>query len=435
MDVKTRKLEGGRLVLTVTLAAGEMAERIRRAAIAVANREHIAPDPSTTPVQAVEDKLGCEEAEARIAEQIMDEAVPFALDKAGVDIVGLPTYLSAHPAQKDKSFEFAMECVAVPSIELPSYDPVEITLLPTEVSCDLVAEQIDALARQHSEQKADGSKRVIARGDTVELAMETVKDGERVRGLCRPKNRYTTGSASMPDGFDEAVVGMEVGQTKDIEFEGPGIGVDNEGNPVMERYRSTVTVRSVLTDVVPDVTDEWVRATVPDCSTVAELEAKIARSLEAQLDDDRMRQMEQLAAGELAKRFDATIDDAVYDAVMAEAKKSFLADLERQNTTLEAFLEQEHMEEQQLSIALMMQVKDQLVRQLSLEALADHLALDIDEADLDGYFETIAPGRADQARKDFERSGRMRAARAAARRAKANRYLVEHAIVREAPVR
>ena len=168
---------------------------------------------------------------------------------------------------------------------------------------------------------------------------------------------------------------------------------------------------------------------------MAELESKVEQTLAAQLEGERFRQKELLAASELAKRFDAKIEDAVYDAAMREAKKGFLDELERQNTTLEAFLEQEHMEEQQLGIALMMQVKEQLVRQLSLEALADHLDLEVEETDLDAYFEAIAPGRADQARSDFARSGRMRAAQAAARRAKANRYLVEHAVIHEAPVR
>lgn len=435
MDVTTEELDGGKLVLTVVLAAGEMGERIRKAAIAIAYREHIAPDPATTPERAVEEKLGNEEYDARVAEQIMDDAVPFALDKAGLDIVGLPTYLSARPARAGRSFEFTLECVRVPRIELPSYDPVEITIMPAELSADLVAEQIDALARQHAVQEIDAAKRTVKRGDTVELAMETVKDGERVRGLCRPRNRYTTGSAAMPDGFDEAVIGMAVGDTADIEFEGPGFGVDGNGDPIMERYRSTVTVNGVLKEVVPEVTDRWVASTVPDCSTVAELESKVEQTLAAQLEGERFRQKELLAASELAKRFDAKIEDAVYDAAMREAKKGFLDELERQNTTLEAFLEQEHMEEQQLGIALMMQVKEQLVRQLSLEALADHLDLEVEETDLDAYFEAIAPGRADQARSDFARSGRMRAAQAAARRAKANRYLVEHAVIHEAPVR
>ena len=174
MDVTTEELDGGKLVLTVALAAGEMGERIRKAAIAIAYREHIAPDPATTPERAVEEKLGSEEYEARMAEQIMDDAVPFALDKASLDIVGLPTYLSARPARAGRSFEFTLECVRVPRIELPSYDPVEITIMPAELSADLVAEQIDALARQHVVQEIDAAKRTVKRGDTVELAMEKI---------------------------------------------------------------------------------------------------------------------------------------------------------------------------------------------------------------------------------------------------------------------
>ena len=84
----------------------------------------------------------------------------------------------------------------------------------------------------------------MEKGDSVELELETIQDGKPVRALCSKARVYNTGSLSMPDDFDEAIVGMDVGETKSFEFEGPSFELDASGQPVMESYRSTVTVNA-----------------------------------------------------------------------------------------------------------------------------------------------------------------------------------------------
>ena len=138
-----------------------------------------------------------------------------------------------------------------------------------------------------------------------------------------------------------------------------------------------------------------------------------------------------MAASELAKRFDARIPDTVYEAAMDEAKREFAAKLAEEDTTLEDFLAQGNADEQQLTVSLMMQVREQLVHQFSLNALAEHYGLSVDDSDMEAFFESIAPGRAMQARLDFERSGRLFAAQRAALRLKANRRLAAEAIIDE----
>lgn len=431
VEIATREAGEGVLRMTVTIAADEMAERIRKAAIMVAFRSEIAPDPAIAPQEAVERKLGCDEAQARIAEQVMKDAVPFALTQERIDIVGSPTFVSAHQASAGKPFEFIMECVPVPRFELPSYAPVSITVPPARVAGDAVAERIAAIAEQHATWEADSEKRAVRAGDVVELSMETEKNGERVAGLCRKSNRYTVGSFAMPDAFDEAVEGMEAGQSREVVYEGPSFETDGAGNPIMEEYRSRITVKRILKKAVPAVSDSWVAATVPGCATVAELEDRVRGSLEEEARSQQAKQVEFLAASELAKRFDARIPDAVYEAAMDEAKREFAAKLAEEDTTLEDFLAQGNVDEQQLTVSLMMQVREQLVHQFSLNALAEHYGLSVDDSDMEAFFESIAPGRAMQARLDFERSGRLFAAQRAALRLKANRRLAAEAIIDE----
>ena len=81
---------------------------------------------------------------------------------------------------------------------------------------------------------------------------------------------------------------------------------------------------------------------------------------------------------------------------------------------------------------VMMQVREQLVRQFSLDAFARHEGLSVEDADIDSFFDAISPNNAVAARKDFERSGKLFAAKGAALRLKANRLLAEQAVVHDA---
>ncbi|MEG0845292.1 MAG: trigger factor [Raoultibacter sp.] len=432
MNVEKRELDSNAVVLAVTLPASEVAEEIKRASIMVAYQNKITPDPARLPQEVICEKLGKETADQCVDEQIMKSLAPFALAEKSLDIIGVPKFLPAQHARKDQDFFFSMHCVPVPHFALSSYDCVEITIPPLQVAADEIEEQLAAMAQQNAVQETDEARDVVGNGDEIELTMETLQDGKRLKALCTKARPYKTGSFTMPDDFDKAIIGMKAGETKTFDFEGPSFEVDGQGKPLMEKFTTTLTVERLLKRVIPAITDAWVSVHVPDCKTVKDVRAKLEKSIYAQKEVEYLKQKDRLCANELAKRFDAKIPDAVYEAATAEARETFITQLEQQGSTLEEFLKQQNMEEQQVSMMLMMETKEQLIRQFVLNALAEHLKLEVDDEDYHAFFTSIAPGKESQARADFERGGRMFAARAAALRLKANRYLSEHATIHQA---
>lgn len=432
MQATVSERDEERIGLSVELSPEEGAEEIERAAKLVAYKRGIKPEENRLPLEVVREQLGEEEAAAAIDREIMERLAPFVLAEQEIDIVGAPEFFSTGHATEGEAFAFAMAVVPVPAFELSSYEPVSIAVPPVAVTDDEVAEQVAALAGSAKEQATDDDHDVVRTGDVVELAMETTRDGERVRPLCAGSRTYETGKLAMPEGFDEAICGMRVGETKEFSFEGPSLEVDADGKPIMERFDATVTVKRIVKAVLPEVTDEWVSRVMPSCKTVGELEARIRTKLRAQKEAEHAKQSERLAANELAKRFEAKISDAVYEAAISEARRTLEAQLAEQKTTMKDFLASQGMEEQQLTMQLMMEVREQLTRQFALDAYARHLGLEVEDADLEAFFEAIAPGQAAAARKDFEDTGRMHAARGAALRLKANRALVEAAHVTDA---
>ena len=83
------------------------------------------------------------------------------------------------------------------------------------------------------------------------------------------------GEGAVADGFDEGIVGMKAGETKELNLTFPEDYYDSELAGKSAVYQ--VTVQSIRR--TPELTDEWVAANT-DSKTVAEYRAAVQKELE-----------------------------------------------------------------------------------------------------------------------------------------------------------
>ena len=175
----------------------------------------------------------------------------------------------------------------------------------------------------------DTSHDEVMKGDKVELAMQTTMDGAPVKTLCTDGREYTTGAFAMPDDFDEAIIGMKVGETKTFGFEGPDIVPDADGNVKMDSYETTVTVKRIIKSVAPEPDDAWARSTKPGIESLEQLRAEVEEKIRSQHEDDFQRSAQMLAGNELAKRIVGDIPDLIYGVAMKEARETSTGNFNR----------------------------------------------------------------------------------------------------------
>lgn len=432
MQVERVREKDGKLELLVELAPDEAAEEMQRAAANQIAKQGMQQDSESkasgaTPAEFLASLVGQSEASFLIDEGIMRRRAPFALTAAKVDVIGAPVYRCSEHAQVGKPFKYQLVCVPVPEYELESYDPVSISVPSYEVKKEEVDAEIDRMVQFAATATTDTSHDTVVKGDRVELAMETTMDGKPVRPLCTEGREYATGTLVMPDEFDDAVVGMKVGETKTFTFEGPDIVPDADGNVKMDTYETTVTIKRIIKSVAPVPDDAWAKTTKPGVESLAQLREELEEKIKAQHEDEFQHTAQMLAGNELAKRIKGDIPDLIYGVAMKEARENLNNKLQADNQTLDEFLAAQNMTQEELSNALMLQVRTQLNRQFAMNAYAKHFGLGVDDDDLNAFFESIAPGNANIAHADFNRDGRIYAARCAALRLKAAKHAVEQA--------
>ena len=153
----------------------------------------------------------------------------------------------------------ALDYVTLPE-DFGSIALKESDLTPTE---DELQQQMDSLLNQYTtSQPVTG--RAAQSGDVANIDYTGTVDGVAFTGGTATGYDLTLGSGSFIDGFEDQIIGHNVGDTFDVTVtfpEGYGDSTDAEGNTLPLSGREavfSVTVNAITQSVVPTLTDEWV---------------------------------------------------------------------------------------------------------------------------------------------------------------------------------
>lgn len=133
---------------------------------------------------------------------------------------------------------------------------------PTETE---IQTQIDTLLNQYATtQNITG--RAAQSGDTVNIDYSGAVDGVAFTGGTATGYDLTLGSHTFIDGFEDQIIGHNIGDTFDVTVtfpEGYGDSTDAEGNTITLSGKEavfSVTLNSLSENVTPELTDEWVES-------------------------------------------------------------------------------------------------------------------------------------------------------------------------------
>ena len=164
--------------------------------------------------------MGIKDLDSVVMNQAVEALVPFAIDKVGVIPAFPPQPEPKTALKRGQTFQFGLHLTPKPDYELTSYEPVSITIQEVSIDERQVDEQINQVAERYAEFVAD-DPHPVRKGDSCLLAMESYQNGEKLPGLTTDARTYSAGAGLMPDGFDENIIGMDVGETKTFTFDGP----------------------------------------------------------------------------------------------------------------------------------------------------------------------------------------------------------------------
>jgi trigger factor len=425
MKVIEGKPQDGIVKLECEATAQEVNNALRDAAQAFAVSVGIRPKPGQTLEEAAKEQMGITDLDSIVYMNAIELLVPRALDRRNLMPAFPPKATPTTKFERGKRFGFEMKVTLKPKYELTSYEPVDIKVEPFVFDESVIDTELENVARG-ALTYVDADPKPLEKGDACSVAMTCFDGEEEIKALTCEDRTYIIGVGMMPEGFDENLIGMQPGDTKEFTFDAP-MGTDENG-VVMSPIKTTVTINKVQKELIPAITDEWVRENMgPRYATVEALRTDMRRVFEAQQREAYNGYVQQMAVAALSKRFEGRIADEMYEATRDQLVQNLQIEVQQSGMNWEQFV-QKNGGEQQFGMMLMMQTREILVQGYCLDAVFRHNRLSLTDQDLTNACAGMNPQANPAAvRQELEASGRGFALRETAERMKAAQYVVDKA--------
>ena len=207
-----------------------------------------------------------------VLQEAVNEALPQfygqAVEENKVRPIGQPEVdVTEVPAEEGQELKFTVEVDVRPEVSLPEdFSTITVEVDEAKASDEDVEERLVALQERFGTLK--GVERAVEDGDFVSIDLRAVIGDDEIDSVTGIS--YEVGSKNMLDGLDEALVGMEAGETKT--FTAPLAGGDREG----EDAEVTVTVQSVKVRELPALDDDFAQL-ASEFDTLRELREDVTK--------------------------------------------------------------------------------------------------------------------------------------------------------------
>ena len=433
METTVEMLEGNRAKVSVTIDEATIRERVRKQYKELAGRYNFPGfRKGKAPRPVIDSALGKNAAVAAVTDEVVNETYPLAIDDLGIYPVGQPDFDENMDLVADaKPYTYTFEIDLKPVFELASYEPVEIELPGETVTDEEVDEEIDAL-REHYFEIADAPDTAVVKEDSfVELAIKATDDnGDDVPSLSTEGTQYTVGSNLYSAAFDEQVMGMKKGESKQFEIDVPAdpTALTSTLMGKSAKVAFDITVLQVRKKKLPKLTDEWVQQRL-GLDDVASLRAELSGELQQQRDLMLPRMKETSALAVLGERLQGEVPEGLLEEAEQSLLQDFFTQLQRQGLTLDKYLQQQGITSSQFREDIKAQALDVTKQDLALDAWAAHEGLEVTEEDVHEEFVKAGSEDPDALMAEWRRMGQLYLVRLGILRQKAAADLVEKAIV------
>jgi trigger factor len=260
-----------RVKLTVEVPATELKPRLDAAYATIGQQVNVPGfRKGKVPARIIDQRFG----RGAVVQEAVNDALPEFYTQAMRDNsltpLGQPEVnLTELPMTDDQDFVFEAEVDIVPQFELPDFSGIEVEVDPVEVSDDDVAERMENLRARFG--TLVGVDRPAQDGDFTSIDLTAVIDGEEIDSVTGVS--YEIGSKTMLDGLDEALIGVNAGES--VTFASPLAGGEHAGRDA----ECTVRLVSVKERELPEVDDEFAQL-ASEFDTVEELRADLTGQAE-----------------------------------------------------------------------------------------------------------------------------------------------------------
>ncbi|MEH7248821.1 trigger factor [Neobacillus niacini] len=387
MTVKWEKLEGNTGVLTVEVSAEKVSEGLTAAFNKVVKTVNVPGfRKGKMPRPMFEKRFGVESLYQDALDILLPEAYSNAIDETGIEPIDRPD-IDIEQMEKGKELIFKATVQVKPEVTLGEYKGLEVEEIDTNVTDEDVAKELETLQNRQAELvvKEEGTAEL---GDTVVIDFEGSVDGEVFEGGTAENHSLELGSNSFIPGFEEQLVGVATGESKDVEVSFPEEyhAAELAGKPAVFK----VTIHEIKGKELPELDDEFAKDVDDEVETLDALKEKIKTRLEESKKHEAEHHLRDTLVEKAAANAEVEIPEVMVESEVNRMLQEFEQRLQMQGMNLELYFQFSGQDEN----ALRGQMKEEAVNRvrvaLTLEAIAKAENIEATDEDVNAELEKMA---------------------------------------------
>lgn len=321
-------------------------------------------------------------------EDAVNDLLPAAYEEAakefGMEIVGRPEFEIDNI--DDNGATIKVKVYTKPEMKLDGYKGVEATRTVTPVTDADVDAEIERVRARNS-RMIDVTDRAAALEDTVDINYEGSVDGVPFEGGKADGHSLTLGSGQFIPGFEDQIVGHNIGDEFDVNVTFP------------EKYHAEelagkaavfkVKLNGIKFNEKPALDDDFAKD-VSEFDTLAEYKADIRAKLEENNKKSADAAVDEQLVAAVVEKLEGDIPEVMYDAECENMVRDFDTRLRMQGMDLKTYFKYTGMDLDGLREQSRPQAERQVKTRLALETIAANEKIEASDDEIEEEFKRLS---------------------------------------------
>ncbi len=386
MSLQLERLENNMAKLTIEVPAEELEGAIEKAY--QKNKGKISIPgfrKGKVPRKMIEQMYGKEVFYEDAANFLIPSAYDKALDECEEQIVSSPK-IDVTQIEAGKPFIFTAEVALKPEVKLGKYKGVKIDKIETEVTDEEVNAALDK-ERENNARTISVEDRAVKDGDMTVIDFEGFVDGVAFEGGKGENYPLTIGSGAFIPGFEEQLVGAEIGKETEVSVTFPQEyhAEDLKGKAAVFKC----TVKEIKEKELPELDDEFA-SEVSEFETLAEYKEDLKKKLSERKETEAKNRKEEAVIDAIITDSEMEIPEAMLTTQIRQMADEFAGRLQMQGLSLEQYFQFTGLNEQLMFEQIKPQADKRIRSSLVLEAVAEAEKFEVTDEDLEKEYARMA---------------------------------------------
>ena len=393
------------------------------------------------PASLLEKQFG-PDVKKEVLSNLISDHLNQAIAEKELRAIGQPHLLEVN-AEEGTDISVSASLEVLPTVDIQDYSGMEMEMKVPRITDEEVDQTIETF-RQRKAKTIEITDRPVEENDLIKVDFTSKMGDQPFEGGTAQDQAIRVGSGQLIEGLDKGMVGMTIGETREIQVKVPE---DYQGKEIAGKdVDFNVTLKGIQVQELPELNDDFAREldTEKKYESLEDMKAKVRVELESYERDEAKKSAKKILADKLAEQNPVELPEG-----LIKEQVKFMSDQANKKQGKEAAHDHghdhnhDHDHEEEVSPELIEKYKEPAVKALREELILDQLSRDLElevtPEELDQELQNMAQllgggGNLQQMKKEWEKNGVLARLHSRMKRDKTLNYALEKVTLKEVMV-